>query len=130
MRKQVFRRLTWQVSIFLVWLGHRRLRSGVPAAGRALLVRGCYPDIMAESVDRLRIARGLREAGIDRDQAEAHAAALRGGQANLVTKVDLAEFKGALRDDMAQLEMRLIKWMVGQGVATIGLIVAAIKLLS
>ena len=85
---------------------------------------------MAESVDRLRIARGLREAGIDRDQAEAHAAALRGGQANLVTKVDLAEFKGALRDDMAQLEMRLIKWMVGQGVATIGLIVAAIKLLS
>ncbi len=79
MRKRVFRRLTWQVSIFLVWLGHRRLRSGVPAVGRALLVRVCYPDIMAESVDRLRIARGLREAGIDRDQAEAYAAALRGG---------------------------------------------------
>ena len=35
----------------------------------------------------------------------------------------------ANKDDLAQLAIRLIKWMVAQGLVTIGLNVAALKLL-
>ena len=82
---------------------------------------------MAEAVDTLQIARGLREAGVDRDQAEAHAdaiaSAVRKGQGDLATKADMA----ALRADMAALETRLTWRLVGVMLAGFGLLFAALQ---
>lgn len=84
---------------------------------------------MAATIDTLQYARRLRDAGVERDQAEAHAEAIADavsqGQGDLATKADVA----ALKTDMAALEVRLIKWMVGQGVAIVGLLFALLRLL-
>jgi hypothetical protein len=44
---------------------------------------------------------------------------------NLATRTDLAE----VRREMAEMKAELIKWMVGVAFATVGAIVALIKLL-
>jgi len=65
---------------------------------------------MAASFDTLRAARRLKEAGVTDPVAEAIAETIGDARAldlsNLATKADLAE-----------VELRLIKWVIGVGVA-------------
>ncbi|MDE0155099.1 MAG: hypothetical protein OXS28_05825 [Gammaproteobacteria bacterium] len=64
------------------------------------------------------------EAGTSRETATA-AAAVVPVTDNLATKTDLAE----LRKDMANMEIRLIKWMVSLQLATLVMIASFIKFL-
>ncbi|MDE0155102.1 MAG: hypothetical protein OXS28_05840 [Gammaproteobacteria bacterium] len=64
------------------------------------------------------------EAGTSRETATA-AAAVVPVTDNLATKTDLAE----LRKDMANMEIRLIKWMVSLQLATLVMIAGFIKFL-
>ena len=64
------------------------------------------------------------EAGASRETATA-AAAVVPVTDNLATKTDLAE----LRKDMANMEVRLIKWMVSLQLATLVMIATFIKFL-
>ena len=77
---------------------------------------------MAASIHTLQFASRLRDTGVERDQAEAHAEAmadaLSQGQGDLATKADVATLEG-----------HLIKWMVGDGVAVVGVLFALFRLL-
>ena len=64
------------------------------------------------------------EVGASRETATA-AAAVVPATDNLATKTDLAE----LRKDMANMEVRLIKWMVSLQLATLVMIATFIKFL-
>ena len=44
---------------------------------------------------------------------------LEGAYEHLATKADLAEAKGELKTDIASLETRLIKWMIGLMVGSV-----------
>lgn len=77
---------------------------------------------MANTFDTLTAAKDLQAAGIDRDQAEAIAKAIREAQGDLVTKPDL---RSELNAAITSLERRLI----GYGLALAGLVIAVIKLL-
>ena len=61
--------------------------------------------------DTLSAARDLEAAGFDRVQAEALAAAIRNGQGDLATKIDVAQLDGRLK----QLDNRfnMLQWVVG-----------------
>ena len=61
--------------------------------------------------DTLSAARDLEAAGFDRVQAEALAAAIRNGQGDLATKIDVAQLDGRL----VQLDSRfnMLQWVVG-----------------
>ena len=74
--------------------------------------------------DSLAVARRLTDAGIDRDHADALAAAIREAaeHGDHVTP-DL------LRAELSPLETRLIKWMVGTVLAAVGATVAVLRLL-
>ena len=54
--------------------------------------------------DTLRAARDLEAAGFDRVQAEALAAAIRNGQGDLATKIDIAQLDSRLN---------MLQWVVG-----------------
>lgn len=81
------------------------------------------------AADTLAIVHRLEAAGVERDVAEAHAAAIQTAvddrQEHLATKADLA----VLKTDIAAMEARLTWRMVGLQIAIGGLIVAALKLL-
>lgn len=65
--------------------------------------------------DTLAAARDLEAAGFDRKQAEAVAAAIRGGQGDFATKQDIDTLRaemGALRGEM-RAELNALKWIVG-----------------
>ena len=101
--------------------------------------------------DTLAIARTLTAADFTPAQADAITDAVRqaadaGVEAvdveTLATKGDIAALEGAMKAiegtvkahfatkaDLAALELRLIKWIVGTGVAVAGLVVAALRLL-
>lgn len=69
------------------------------------------------TIDTLEYVKKLEAAGVDRRQAEAHAEALRAAASDqLATKHDLAE-----------LEMRLIKYMIGQTFAIVALVFALLR---
>ena len=82
-------------------------------------------------IDTLAVARELTAGGVSRDQAEVIAGAIGHAveQGDHVTsdqfKAGLAEF----RTEMANLETRLIRWMVGTVVATATLTVGILRLL-
>ena len=61
--------------------------------------------------DTLSAARDLEAAGFDRVQAEALAAAIRNGQGDLATKIDIAQLDSRLK----QLDSRfnMLQWVVG-----------------
>ena len=80
---------------------------------------------MAQAFDTLAAARDLEAAGIDRQQAEAIAGAIRNGQGDLVTKADLAATKADLEAAIARMERRLMLY----GLALAGVLFAAIKYL-
>jgi hypothetical protein len=65
------------------------------------------------TIDTLKVARRLREAGFSEPQAEAVVAAVQEGAegADLATKRDLAELAAELRSEMRVMEQRLIARM-------------------
>ena len=73
--------------------------------------------------DSLSVSRRLTDAGMNRELADATAAAMREAaeHGNHVTPE-------LLRADLAALETRLIKWMVGTVIAAVGATVAALRL--
>jgi hypothetical protein len=95
------------------------------------------------TIDTLEYAKKLEAAGVDRKQAEAHAEALRSVTADqLATKQDLDTNVALLRSDfnsavqrldnkidraVTDLEMRLIKYMVGQTFAIVALVFALLR---
>lgn len=71
--------------------------------------------------DTLKYTKRLEEAGFSRPQAEAQAHALAAQE--LATKADIFQ----LRHEMAQMEIRLIKWMAGMSAAIIGILFTLIR---
>lgn len=61
--------------------------------------------------DTLSAARDLEAAGFDRVQAEALAAAIRNGQGDLATKIDIAQLDSHLKQLDSRLNM--LQWVVG-----------------
>ena len=84
---------------------------------------------MNVSFDTLTAARDLEAAGLERPQAEAIVKTMReSGRADfasLATKVDIAEINTAI----ANLETRLLRWIVGTILTTAGVTVAIVRLL-
>ena len=84
---------------------------------------------MNVSFDTQTAARDLEAAGLERPQAEAIVKTMReSGRAdfaNLATKVDIAEIHTAI----ANLETRLLRWIVGTILTTAGVTVAIVRLL-
>ena len=72
--------------------------------------------------DTLSAARDLEAAGFDRVQAEALAAAIRNGQGDLATKIDIAQLDSRLN---------MLQWVVGiqSAVALATFAIVAAKLL-
>ena len=75
------------------------------------------------SSNNLALYRVLTKLGVDDTEAE-HATTL---DTTLVTKVDLAELRAAMRADLAEVKADLIKWNVGTLATMMGL-VALLKL--
>ena len=73
--------------------------------------------------DTLSVSRRLTDAGMNRELADATAAAMREAaeHGDHVTPE-------LLRADLSALETRLIKWMVGTVIAAVGATVAALRL--
>ena len=89
-------------------------------------------------LDTLAVARRLAAGGVDRDQAEVIADAIRQAveQGDHVTsaqfKAGMAEMRtemAEMRTEMANLETRLVRWMIGTVIATATLTVAIVRLL-
>ena len=104
-------------------------------------------------LDTLAVAQRLAAGGVDRDQAEVIADAIRqaveqgdyvtsaqfeAGIAKLRTELrtEMAEMRteqrtqaAELRTEMANLETRLVRWMIGTVIATATLTVAIVRLL-
>ena len=76
----------------------------------------------ASSFNPLAVARELKAAGIEADHAEAIAEGIRQGAS--ADRDDIAT-----KADLANLGLRLVKWGVGIAVASVGIIVAPMKLL-
>lgn len=83
----------------------------------------------AGTFDTLAAARQLTDAGMDRQQAEAVADAIRAGQGELATKADIALLAAEFRADLAKVEARLTWRVFLTAAAQGGLIVALLKLL-
>ena len=94
--------------------------------------------------DTLAIARALTAADFTPAQADALTDAVRQAAEHdaagvdagtLATKDDVAALERAMKAhfatkaDLATLELRLVKWIVGTGVAVAGLVVAALRLI-
>ncbi|MGH7058888.1 MAG: hypothetical protein ACREFH_00765 [Stellaceae bacterium] len=78
---------------------------------------------MAASFDTLTAARRLKEAGASEPIAEAIVEAIREARdfdlSQLATKADLVGLRGDLRAGIAEVETRLIKWVIGTDVAAV-----------
>ena len=72
---------------------------------------------MISSLDTHELVKDLKASGFTDAQAEAITRAVRQAQdfdlSNLATKTDVAD----LRREIAEVELRLIKWVIGVGVA-------------
>jgi len=79
--------------------------------------------------DTHAIARSLTDADLTPEQADAITDAIRQAaehdMAGLATRADLAE----LRVELAGLEARLVKWMIGIVFAGAGLVIAVLRLI-
>ena len=78
-------------------------------------------------LDTLTLSRELKDAGIEPKQADAityvvQQAAEHGDPA---TRADLNTHRAEVRADLAALEARLIKWMLGIPLTATGIVVAA-----
>ncbi len=76
---------------------------------------------MIGTLDTHELVKDLKASGFTDAQAEAVTRALRLAQdldvSNLTTKSDLALLRGEIEMRIAQVELRLVKWMIGVGVA-------------
>ena len=82
-------------------------------------------------IDTLAVARELTAGGVSREQADVIAGAI-GHAVEQGEHVTSDQFKAGLaelRTEMANLETRLIRWMVGTVVATATLTVGILRLL-
>jgi hypothetical protein len=74
---------------------------------------------MISTLDAHELVKDLKASGFTDEQAEAVTRAVRLAQdldvSNLATKTDLV----VLRSELAQVELRLIKWVIGVGVAAV-----------
>ena len=80
--------------------------------------------------DTLAEARELTAGGVRREQAEAIVAAIRRGvdRGDHVTREQFRSGLAELRTEMAKVEARIIRWMIGTVIATAGLTVALLRL--
>lgn len=78
-------------------------------------------------LDTLTLARELKDAGIEPKQADAitHVVQQATEQADPATRADLDTYRAEVRADLAALEARLIKWMIGIALTATGIVVAA-----
>ena len=78
-------------------------------------------------LDTLTLARELKDAGIAPEQADAitHVVQQATEQADPATRADLNTYRAEVRADIAALEARLIKWMIGIALTATGIVVAA-----
>ncbi len=74
---------------------------------------------MISTLETHELVKELKASGFTEEQAEAVTRAVRLAQdfdvSSLATKTDLAE----LRSELADVELRLIKWVIGVGVAAV-----------
>jgi hypothetical protein len=72
------------------------------------------------------LARELKDAGIEPEQADAitHVVQQATEQADPATRADLDTHRAEVRADLAALEARLIKWMIGIALTATGIVVA------
>ncbi len=78
-------------------------------------------------LDTRTLARELKDAGIDPRQADAitHVVQQAAEHDDPATRADLDTLRAEVRADLAALEARLIKWMIGVALTATGIIVAA-----
>ncbi len=78
---------------------------------------------MISTLDTHELVKDLKASGFTDEQAEAVTRAVRLAQdldvSNLATKTDLGELRSELRSELAQVELRLIKWVIGVEVAAV-----------
>ena len=81
--------------------------------------------------DTHEIARSLTDADLTPAQADAITVAVRRAAEHDTAAVDVDALatKSDLRVEIAAIELRLVKWIVGTGVACAGLVIAALRLL-
>lgn len=81
----------------------------------------------SRTLDTLTLARELKDAGIEPKQADAitHVVQQATEQADPATRADLDTHRAEVRADLAALEARLIKWMIGIALTATGIVVAA-----
>lgn len=72
--------------------------------------------------DTLKFVKRLRESGFSSEQAEAISEALKDAQQSSVENL-------ATKDDLRELELRLIKWVIGIAGAQGALIVAFMRMM-
>ena len=79
------------------------------------------------TLDTLTLARELKDAGIEPKQADAitHVVQQATERADPATRADLDTHRAEVRADLAALEARLIKWMIGIALTATGIVVAA-----
>ena len=78
-------------------------------------------------LDALTLARESKDAGIESKQADAitHVVQQAIEHADPATRADLDTHRAEVRADIAALEARLIKWMIGIALTATGVVVAA-----
>ncbi len=78
-------------------------------------------------LDTLSLARELKDAGIESRQADAitHIVQQAAEHGDPATRADFDTLRAEVRADLAALEARLIKWMIGVALTATGIIVAA-----
>ena len=83
-------------------------------------------------LDTLSVARTLAETGIPAAQADAiaHAVQQAAEHGDAVTRSDLQAAIAELNARSAELEVRLIKWLIGTVLAGAGVTVAVLRLLA
>ncbi|MCY3842925.1 MAG: hypothetical protein OXH69_05215 [Acidobacteria bacterium] len=83
-------------------------------------------------IDSIAVARQLAEAGIERAHADAVASAIHQAaeHGDYATRADLTAHRADVRADLAALELPLIKWIVGTGIAVAGAVIAALRVFS
>lgn len=105
-----------------------RLSAGAWGIATATVPALRYTEVVP-MFDTHAIARSLTDADLTPEQADAITDAIRQAaerdMAGLATKADLAE----LRVELAGLEARLIKWMIGIVFAGAGLVIAGLRLI-
>ena len=78
-------------------------------------------------LDTLSLAREPKDAGIAPEQADAitHVVQQATEHGDPATRADLNTYRAEVRADLAALEARLIKWMIGIALTATGIVVAA-----